>query len=68
MVVGGIVNENENCRVTKGSEKGYFELAGSTIVLLFEKDRIDLNPEIKEALTTEEEVRVKLGQWIATAL
>ena len=68
LVVGGIINENENCRITKGSEKGRFELAGSTIVLLLEKDRITLNQDLQEALTTNEEVRVKLGQWIATAL
>lgn len=67
LVVGGIENEIENARFTKGSEKGHFELAGSTIVLLFEADRINLNPELLEALASNEEVRVSLGQWIGTA-
>ena len=68
LVVGGIVNENENTRVSKGSEKGRFELAGSTIVLLFEKDRIVLNQELQQALTSQEEVRVMLGQAIGKAV
>lgn len=67
LVVGGIENEKENFRFVKGSEKGHFELAGSTIVLLFESDRINLNPELQEALSSKDEVRVCLGQWIGTA-
>ena len=37
-VVGGIVNENENNHFLRGMEKGRFELAGSTIVLMFQKN------------------------------
>ena len=40
LVVGGIFNEKENSRFSKGMEKGHFELAGSTIILLFEKEQI----------------------------
>ena len=67
LVVGGIVNEYENTQVKKGTEKGRFELAGSTVVLLVEKDRIELRPELLEKLSHSEEVQVKLGEWIATA-
>ena len=67
LVVGGIVNEHENARILKGSEKGRFELAGSTIILLIEKDRIQLKPELIEKLNHAEEVQVNLGQWIGTA-
>ncbi len=37
LIVGGISNCIENSRVVRGSEKGHFELAGSTIVLLFNR-------------------------------
>ena len=66
LVVGGIINRNENNRFLRGSEKGHFDLAGSTIVLLFEPGRIRLRPEIKEQLDCGREVRVELGSWIAT--
>lgn len=67
LVVGGIVNEQENARFCKGREKGHFELAGSTIVLLFEKNSIELNGDIIEKLTKNDEVRVTFGGWIGTA-
>ena len=67
LVIGGIFNEKENTRFKKGSEKGHFELAGSTIVLLFEPGQINIKPEILEQLSAEEECRVHQGQWIATA-
>lgn len=66
LVVGGIVNLRENQPMHRGQEKGYFELAGSTITLLFQKDRIRLKPELLTALERGE-VQVRQGQWIATA-
>ena len=67
LVVGGIFNEKENVRVSRGSEKGHFELAGSTIILLFEPGQITLRPELSEQLSHTEEVQVKQGEWIGTA-
>ncbi|MDO4517430.1 MAG: phosphatidylserine decarboxylase [Bacillota bacterium] len=64
LVVGGIFNEREHARFVKGMEKGHFELAGSTIVLLFQQGRIDLQPWVQEARKDEEEVRVSQGMWI----
>lgn len=64
LVVGGIVNEQENTRVKKGIEKGRFELCGSTIVLLFQKNQIELLPEVKKILSKGEEYQVKQGMWI----
>lgn len=67
LVVGGIENEKENASFEKGSEKGHFELSGSTIVLLVEKGRVTLNPEILEELKSQDEVRVTLGKWIGVS-
>lgn len=64
LVVGGIVNENENTYFCKGQEKGHFELAGSTIVLLFEKGKIRLKPELMKKFSSSEELKVRQGEWI----
>lgn len=67
LVVGGIFNEKENTRFWKGTEKGHFELAGSTIILLFEKEQMQLRPELLKQLAQGKEVQVKQGEWIGTA-
>lgn len=64
LVVGGIFNERENTRFCKGQEKGHFELAGSTIVLLFESNKIELIRSITDKLSQKDEVRVAQGEWI----
>lgn len=64
LVVGGIFNEKENARFCKGTEKGHFELAGSTIVLLFEAGQMKLKSELIEKLSVQDEVRVTQGEWI----
>lgn len=64
LVVGGILNHWENTQIFKGMEKGRFELAGSTIVLLFQKGRIHLHPYIMNELTDGGEYRVTQGMWI----
>lgn len=66
LVVGGIINSRENTRVRKGMEKGRFELAGSTIALLFQKGRIRLLPQITDDLAGGGEYRVTQGMWIGT--
>lgn len=66
LIVGGICWEHENVRVRKGTEMGHFELAGSTIVLLLERDRVELSPAIRRAIVQEQEVRVIQGMWIGT--
>ena len=67
LVVGGIVPQREHGRFRKGEEMGRFELAGSTIVQLFEKGRIQLLPQLQEELDGGGEVRVEQGMWIGTA-
>ncbi len=67
LVVGGIANEKENALFSKGEEKGHFELAGSTIVLLFEKGNISLKEGLMKKLSENSEVKVTLGEWIGNA-
>ncbi len=68
LIVGGIVNDHENAQVSRGMEKGRFDLAGSTIVLLFQKDRVQLLPEIAQLLKTQEEYRAIQGTAVGRAV
>ena len=63
----GIINDHENTRVSRGMEKGRFDLAGSTIALLFQQGRVRLLPEIAQALKTQEEYQVVQGAAIGKA-
>lgn len=62
--VGGIKNHHEDYVFKKGEEKGYFDLHGSTIVLLFEKGKILLDGGILEQVSQGKEIPVKYGQRI----
>ena len=55
---------NNNWKDKKGEEKGYFEYGGSTIVLLFEKDKITLDEEIINNSLNGFETYVKYGEKI----
>lgn len=62
--VGGIKNHHENYSFSKGEEKGYFDLHGSTIVMLFRKNTIKLDEEILAQTANCKETTVKYGQPI----
>lgn len=64
LVVGGIIPQQESGPFWKGMEMGRFELAGSTIVLLFERGRIRLLPHMEWYLSQGRELRVEQGMWI----
>ena len=63
LLVGRIRN-NGITKFDKGQEKGYFEQGGSTIVLFFEKDRINVDPDILEMSGNGIETKVKMGEHI----
>jgi phosphatidylserine decarboxylase len=50
----------------KGDRKGFFELGGSTIVLLFEKGRIKLDEDLLANTRNDLETYVLLGDSIGT--
>ena len=64
LAVGGIVNPRENTRCCRGDEKGHFELAGSTVVLLFQPNHVRLIGGIIRKSEDNREVRVRQGMWI----
>lgn len=63
MMVGKICNLDKT-NFTKGEEKGYFRFGGSTVVLLFEKNKIIIDEDILEQAKLDNEVIVKLFETI----
>jgi phosphatidylserine decarboxylase len=53
-------------RVLSGERKGFFEIGGSTVVILFEKDRIELDPDLRtntsRGIETSVRVRDSIGR------
>lgn len=51
-----------NCFQSKGSEKGFFSFGGSSIILLFEPNRITLAPDLLELSKKGLEIKCLMGQ------
>lgn len=67
MLVGRIENhETKKARVARGQEKGWFSYGGSTIIVLLEKDRADIDSPYFEAADRGEEIPCCLGERIGT--
>lgn len=64
LMVGKIVNNASHCYVSRGQEKGHFEFGGSTVILLFQKDRVMIDQDILENSHNGIETKVKLGETI----
>ena len=67
MLVGRIVNHEEEAVVSRGAEKGFFEYGGSTIILLIEKDKIKMRKEIIENSLRSIETPVIMGEVIGSS-
>jgi phosphatidylserine decarboxylase len=67
LMVGKIVNANKK-EFKRGEEKGYFEFGGSTVVLLFKKDILNVDEDIIQHSKNHDEVKVKLGERVAIHL
>lgn len=66
-MVGGITQTyRTNSEVKKGDEKGYFSFGGSTLVLLFEKDKIEFDSDLQVNTKNGFETTVLMGENIAS--
>ena len=69
MLVGRIVNKHrEACLVERGSEKGFFEYGGSTIIVLLPDQKLDLTDKVRRGMEKGIEIPVKMGEAVARAL
>ena len=65
LLVGKIVNHQSGiARVTRGTEKGYFQFGGSTIVMLLPPNAAEIDPDILEASQKGLETVVRYGEKI----
>ncbi len=65
-MVGSIVNTyRAKSKIAKGDEMGYFAFGGSTIVLLFNKDKFKINDDLLKNTSNGLETFVKMGEQIA---
>lgn len=64
LLVGKIVNYQQDGPIKRFEKKGYFEFGGSTIILLFQKDQVALLPEFRLNTLEQKETIIKMGQVI----
>ncbi len=66
-MVGTIIQTYKTDSVKKGDEKGYFKFGGSTVILLFEKNKITVDADLLKNSANNIETTVKMGEQIAVA-
>jgi len=63
--VGSIIqNYTPNSKIKKGEEKGYFKFGGSTVILFFKKDIVEINEELLNQTQLGFETSVYMGEEI----
>lgn len=70
LLVGKIRNNSSSSKdiyVGRGEEKGYFEFGGSTIIMLFKKNKICMNESLYKRQNSDEEIPVHMGEFVASA-
>jgi phosphatidylserine decarboxylase len=69
MMVGSIIQRQPNGgAVHKGTEKGYFQFGGSTVLLILEPGRIEVDADILCYSRRGIETRVRYGEAVAKAI
>ena len=64
-MVGSMLQSYSGTSIKKGDEKGYFKFGGSTVVLLFEKDNIQIDQDLLFNTSNSLETTIKMGEQIA---
>lgn len=64
MLVGKIDNNVESGAVVRGTEKGKFLYGGSTIIVLTQKDKVNITDDYFNATKESYEIPVKMGQQL----
>ena len=64
MMVGKIVNHPIRKRINRGEEKGYFQFGASSIILCFEKDRVEIDADLIRNSQEGCETTIKMGETI----
>lgn len=67
LLVGRIKNHDGKCKIKRGKEKGKFEYGGSTVILFFEKDTVNIQERFKKATALGLESPVLMGEFIGSS-
>ena len=67
MLVGRIVNHENEGTAVRGKEKGFFQYGGSTIILLIEPDQARIRQDLLTLSLSGRETTVKMGEVIGHA-
>ncbi|MBK7173665.1 MAG: phosphatidylserine decarboxylase [Bacteroidales bacterium] len=67
-MVGSIVQTYTGDDVKKGEEKGYFEFGGSTVALLFEKNRVNIDKDLLINTSKGYETEIREGERIGVSI
>lgn len=70
LLVGKIQNNSlppDRKYVHRGEEKGYFEFGGSTIILLFQENKLRLSEKLFDRQNSDGEIPVRMGEFLAEA-
>lgn len=68
LLVGRIVNHHGAKRVRRGEEKGYFQFGGSTVVLLLQPEKAEIDEDILNNSAHGIETVVRMGEKIGAAV
>ncbi|MCQ2565859.1 MAG: phosphatidylserine decarboxylase [Clostridia bacterium] len=68
MLVGKICNKGSAGPVRRGDEKGYFEFGASSILLIFEKDKVRVDEDLLKNTEAGYETLVKLGERVGVSM
>jgi phosphatidylserine decarboxylase len=68
LFVGRITNHKTGLSFKRGDEKGMFEFGGSTVIMLFQKDSIQLDDAIYENTRQNKETIVKMGYTVGNKI
>lgn len=63
-MVGSMIQTYQGTNVKKGEGKGYFKFGGSTVVLLFEKNKIKIDHDLLVNTSKGLETTIKMGESI----
>lgn len=66
LLVGKIKNHDNAQYAHQGTEKGYFEFGGSTIIVLTEKKDFQIDEKYLSIIDSEKEIDIGIGDTIAT--
>ncbi|MGX7243787.1 phosphatidylserine decarboxylase [Enterococcus quebecensis] len=68
LMVGKIKNLKDSGDCKRFEKKGWFEFGGSTVIVLFQKNQVTIDPEIWKNTANNQETIVKFGQVVGEVL